>query len=199
MEKKTKTLYTIAKKWQDKIFVIKDVIVKYDDQADTDIDEQIRTIENGCGGGCVWNDTYLSMNMCNEHNIADNEKCGFEENLKIKMGINSEVDILLDKPGEMSTSSIMHVFREIGFDLLIPVNETPNRDELIEAEYAEIMNLVESRRQLKKLMFSCESTDSYVYKIAKECSIMHKKLIKELLERYDRKCGIDEQENQKET
>ena len=197
MEKKTKTLYTIARKWQDKIFVIKDVIVKYDDQADTDIDEQIKSIENGYGRGCVWNDTYLSMDMCDEHNITYNERYGFEEHLKIRMGINSEVDILLDKPGEMSTSSIMHVFREIAFDLLIPVNETPNHDELIEAEYAEIMNLMKSRRQLKKLMFSCESTDSYVYKIAKECSIMHKKLIKELLERYDRKCGIDEQENQK--
>jgi hypothetical protein len=195
MKKKTKNLYSIAKKWQDKILVIKDVIVEYDDKSSEDIDEQIRTIEKGYGGGCVWNDTYLSMDMCNEHNIADNEKYGFEENLKIMMGMNREVDILLDKPGEMSTSSIMHVFREIGFDLLIPVNETepePNHDELIEAEYAEIMNLMESRRQLKKLMFSCESTDSYVYKIAKECSIMHKKLIKELLERYDRKCGIDE-------
>lgn len=195
MKKKTKNLYSIAKKWQDKILVIKDVIVEYDDKSSEDIDEQIRTIEKGYGGGCVWNDTYLSMDMCNEHNIADNEKYGFEENLKIMMGMNREVDILLDKPGEMSTSSVMHVFKELEFDSLIVINESepePNHDELIEAEYAEIMNLMESRRQLKKLMFSCESTDSYVYKIAKECSIMHKKLIKELLERYDRKCGIDE-------
>ena len=198
MIKKTKTLYTIAKKGQDKIRVIKDVIVEYDDEISTaGIDRQIKTIENGYGGGCVWNDTYLSMNMASENNIKDNENYGFEGNIKIMMGINSEVEIILDKPGKMSTSSIMHVFRELEFDALIPINESeaePNHDELIEAEYAEIMNLMESRRQLKKLMFSCESTDSYVYKIAKECLIMHKKLIKELLERYDRKCGIDNEQ-----
>lgn len=198
MIKKTKTLYTIAKKCQDnKILVIKDVIVKYDDEVSTSIDEQVRTIESGYGGGCVWNDTYLSMNMSSATVIKDNENYGFEENLKVMMDMNSEVDIILDKPGEMSTSSIMHVFRELEFDALIPINESeaePNRDELIEAEYAEIMNLMESRRHLKKLMFSCESTDSYVYKIAKECLIMHKKLIKELLERYDRKCGIDNEQ-----
>ena len=84
--------------------------------------------------------------------------------------------------------------RDVEFEIdlkLLAAKLEPNPDELIEAEYTEIMNLMESRRHLKKLMFSCESTDSYVYKIAKECSIMHKKLIKELLERYDRKCGID--------
>lgn len=195
MIKKTKTLYTIAKKWQDKIFVIKDVIVKYDDQADTDIDEQIRTIENGCGGGCVWNDTYLSMDMCNEHNIADNEKCGFEENLKIMMGMNSEVDILLDKPGEMSTSSIMHVFSEFVFDLLIPVNETPNRDELIEAEYAEIIELIECRRMAKKMMLRY-SSDSEMYKKAKDYVIELKKEINRRFAMYDRKCGIEEDNNE---
>lgn len=202
MIKKTKAPYSIAKKWQDKILVIKDVIVEYDDNASEDIDEQIKTIDY-CYGGCLWNDTYLSMNMCNDHNIKDNEKYGFEENLKIMMGMNSEVVIIRDEPDEMSTSSIRYYFdryvqREIDLRLLTDQLKT-NHDELIEAEYAEIMSLMESRRQLKKLMFSCESTDSYVYKIAKECSIMHKKLIKELLERYDRKCGINEQTNQKET
>jgi hypothetical protein len=196
MIKKTKAPYSIARKWQDKILVIKDVIVEYDDKASEDIDEQIRTIENGYGGGCVWHNTYLSMNMCNDHNIKDNEKYGFEENLKIMMGMNSEVVIIRDEPGVMSTSSIRYAFDryvESGIELnLLTAELEPTHDDLIENEYTEIMNLMESRRQLKKLMFSCESTDSYVYKIAKECSIMHKKLIKELLERYDRKCGINE-------
>ena len=110
MIKKTKNLYSIAKKFCDRILVIKDVIVEYDDKSSEDIDEQIRTIEKGYGGGCVWNDTYLSMDMCNEHNIADNEKYGFEENLKLMMGMNSKVEIIRDKPGEMSTSSIRYVF-----------------------------------------------------------------------------------------
>ena len=197
MIKKTKNLYSIAKKWQDRILVIKDVIVEYDDKSSEDIDEQIRTIEKGYGGGCVWNDTYLSMDMCNEHNIADNEKYGFEENLKIMMGMNREVDILLDKPGEMSTSSIMHVFREIGFDLLIPVNETetepPNPDELIEAEHAEIMELIECRRIAKKMMFRY-SSDSDMYKKAKDYVIELKKEINRRFTMYDRKCGIDNEQ-----
>lgn len=194
MIKKTKTLYTIARKWQDKIFVIKDVIVKYDDQTATGIDEQIKSIEYGYVGGCVWNDTYLSMDMASGITINDIEKYGFEENLKIKMGINSEVDILLDKPGEMSTSSIMHVFREIALDLLIPVNETPNRDELIEAEHAEIMELIECRRMAKKMMLEY-SSDSEMYKKAKDYVIELKKEINRRFTMYDRKCGIDEQEN----
>jgi hypothetical protein len=196
MIKKTKNLYSIAKKWQDRILVVKDVIVEYDDEISTGIDEQIRTIENGYGGGCVWNNTYLSMDMSSEINIKDNEKYGFEENLKIMMGMDKEVVIIRDEPGVMSTSSIRYAFDryvESGIELnLLAAELEPDHDELIENEYTEIMNLMESRRQLKKLMFSCESTDSYVYKIAKECSIMHKKLIKELLERYDRKCGINE-------
>lgn len=200
MIKKTKNLYSIAKKWQDRILVIKDVIVEYDDKVSTGIDEQVRTIENGHGGGCVWNNTYLSMDMASEINIKDNEKYGFEENLKIMMGMNSKVEIIRDKPGEMSTSSIRYYFDryvERELDSLITINEPEaelesNHDELIEAEYAEIMNLVETRRQLKKLMFSCGSTYSETYKMAKESSITIKKLIKELLERYDRKCGINE-------
>jgi hypothetical protein len=196
MIKKTKNLYSIAKKWQHSILVIQDVIVEYDARASTGIDEQIRTIENGYGGGCVWNNTYLSMDMSSEINIKDNEKYGFEENLKIMMGMDKEVVIIRDEPGVMSTSSIRYAFDryvESGIELnLLAAELEPDHDELIENEYTEIMNLMESRRQLKKLMFSCESTDSYVYKIAKECSIMHKKLIKELLERYDRKCGINE-------
>lgn len=208
MIKKTKTLYSIAKKWQDKIFVIKDVIVKYDDQVDTGIDEQIKTIEKGYGGGCVWNNTYLAMDMCNEHNIADNEKYGFEENLKIMMGMNSEVEIIADKPGEMTTSLIMHMFErneeecvKLAFRLFLANNKTepnPNPDDMIEAEHAEIMELMECRRIAKKMMFRY-SSDSDMYKKAKDYVIELKKEINRRFTMYDRKCGIDEQEDQKET
>ena len=195
MEKKTKTLYSIAKKWQDKIFVIKDVIVEYDDKASTDIDGKIRTIENGYGGGCVWDNTYLAMDMCNEHNITDNEKYGFEEHLKIMMGMNSEVEIIRDKPGEMSTSSIRYAFdryAELEIDLkLLAAELEPNHYELIEAEYAEIMELVECRRMAKKMMLRY-SSDSEMYKKAKDYAIELKKEINRRFTMYDRKCGIDE-------
>lgn len=198
MIKKTKNLYSIAKKWQDRILVIKDVIVEYDDKVSTGIDEQIRTIENGYGGGCVWNNTYLSMDMCNEHNITDNEKCGFEENLRIMMGMNSEVEIILDKPGELSTSSIMQAFEDnidaydkLEFDLkLLAAEREPNHYELIEAEYAEIMELIECRRMAKKMMLRY-SSDSEMYKKAKDYVIELKKEINRRFAMYDRKCGID--------
>lgn len=199
MIKKTKTLYTIAKKGRDKIRVIKDVIVEYDDEISTaGIDRQIKTIENGYGGGCVWNDTYLSMNMASENNIKDNENYGFEGNLKIMMGINSEVEIILDKPGKMSTSSIMHVFRELEFDALIPINESeaeaePDYDGFIEAEYAEILELMECRRLAKRLM--CRySSESEMFKKAKEYVIELKKEINRRFAMYDRKCGIDNEQ-----
>ena len=202
MIKKTKNLYSIAKKFCDRILVIKDVIVEYDDKSSEDIDEQIRTIEKGYGGGCVWNDTYLSMDMCNEHNIADNEKYGFEENLKLMMGMNSEVEIIRDKPGEMSTSSIRYVFeRDVEFEIdlkLLAAKLEPNPDELIEAEYAEIMELIECRRMAKKMMLRY-SSDSEMYKKAKEYVFELKKEINRRFTMYDRKCGIDEQEDQKET
>lgn len=199
MIKKTKNLYSIAKKWQDRILVIKDVIVEYDDKVSTGIDEQVRTIENGYGGGCVWNNTYLSMNMASEINIKDNEKYGFEENLKIMMGMNSKVEIIRDKPGEMSTSSIMRAFEEnereydkLEFDLkLLAAEREPNHYELIEAEYAEIMELIECRRMAKKMMLRY-SSDSEMYKKAKDYVIELKKEINRRFAMYDRKSGIDE-------
>lgn len=195
MIKKTKNLYSIAKKWQDRILVIKDVIVEYDDKSSEDIDEQIRTIEKGCGGGCVWNDTYLSMNMASEININDNEKYGFEENLKIMMGMNSKVEIIRDKPGEMSTSSIRYAFeRTVEFEIdlkLLAAKLEPNPAELIEAEYAETMELVECRRMAKKMMLRY-SSDSEMYKKAKDYVIELKKEINRRFSMYDRKSGIDE-------
>ena len=205
MSKKTKSLYTIAKKSDDKILVIKDVIVEYDDTAHSteDINKQIVAIENGYGGGCVWNNTYLSMNMCTEPNISDNERFGFEGNLKIMLGMDRTVVYLVDPdhPDEMTVDQIIDTFTKYESDHIPQETETmPNLDnetgrsltddELIEAEFNEIMELIDCRRQAKKILFRYksnselfQSTKNYIDELKNEInrrfSMYDKKIFKE--------------------
>lgn len=205
MSKKTKDLYTIAKKSGNNILVIKDVIVEYDDSGNSTehIDKQIHSIENKYGGGCVWNNTYLSMNMCTEPNISDIEKYGFEGNLKIMLGMDRTVVYLVDPdhPDEMTVDQIIDTFTKYESDHIPQETEkVPNiddengrsltDDELIEAEFNEIMELIDCRRQAKKILFRYksnselfQSTKNYIDELKNEInrrfSMYDKKIFKE--------------------
>lgn len=200
MSKKTESLYTIAKKSGDKILVIKNVIVEYDDSDNSTehINKQIHAIENEYGGGCVWNNTYLSMNMCNERTIRDNEAFGFEGNLKIMMGMDRTV-VYIDEnvSDEMTVDQIIDTFTKYEADHIPQETETmPNindeigrsltDDELIEAEFNEIVELVECRRQAKKILFRYKS-NSELFQSIKNSIDELKKEINRRLNMYDKK------------
>lgn len=203
MSKKTKSLYTIAKKSEDKILVIKNVIVEYDDErkliscgnGTERITKQIAAIENGYGGSCVWNDTYLSMNMSRD---SDNEAFGFEGNLKIMMGMDRTV-VYIDEnvSDEMAVDQIIDTFTKYEADNIPQETETfPNiddevdrsltDDELIEAEFNEIMELVDCRRQAKKILFRYKS-NSELFQSIKNSIDELKKEINRRLSMYDKK------------
>jgi hypothetical protein len=201
MSKKTKSLYTIAKKSDDKILVIKGVIVEYDDSGNSTehINKQIESIEKGYGGGCVWSDTYLSMNMCTEPTISDIKEFGFEENLKLMMGMDKTVVYLVDncRPDEMTVDQIIDTFTKYETDHTPQETESvPNIDdevdrsltdeELIESEFNEIMELVDCRRQAKKILFRYKS-DSELFQSTKKYIDELKKEINRRFGMYDKK------------
>lgn len=203
MSKKTESLYTIAKKSGDKILVIKNVIVEYDDErkliscgnGTERITKQIAAIENGYGGSCVWNDTYLSMNMSRDSDI---EAFGFERNLKLMMGMDRMV-VYIDEnvSDEMTVEQIIDTFTKYEADHIPQETEPiPNIDdeisrsltdeELIDAEFNEIVELVDCRRQAKKILFRYKS-NSELFQSIKNSIDELKKEINRRLNMYDNK------------
>jgi hypothetical protein len=89
---------------------IKDVHITYKDTELTndtnDCDDKISRIVKGIGGGCIWDDNLLVMDMDHEKNISDNEKYTLTKNLNIMLGWNAQlcdVTSSLAPEGELST------------------------------------------------------------------------------------------------
>jgi hypothetical protein len=127
------------------------------------------------------------MDMCNERSIRDNEAFGFEGNLKIMMGMDRTV-VYLDEnvSDEMTVDQIIDAFTKYESDHTpqetesVPdiddeVDRSLTDEELIEAEFNEIMELVDCRRQVKKILFRYksnselfQSTKNYIDELKKE-------------------------------
>ncbi len=208
MIKKTSCLYIVAKRFKDKILVIDNIIVEYIDNKHIDpdvdrkmvIDEKITVVENSLGCSTIWDNKYLVMKMDHPLSIKDNAKFGVDENLRICMGMDCDViHLFRDRKSMMTTSEIFKAFEafenehtsEAADDNVADEDSNDKHtsltpEEMIEAEYTEIMELVEYRRMSKKIMLSC-SSDSEIYKTAKKYVVELKKEINRRFEMYDSK------------
>ena len=89
---------------------VKDVYITYKDTELTndtnDCDDKISRIVKGIGGGCIWDNNLLVMDMDHEKNISDNEKYTLTKNLNIMLGWNAQlcdVTSSFAPDGELST------------------------------------------------------------------------------------------------
>ena len=92
--KQTEHRMTVLVWLHEKTYIMyKDKHVIYDENAPTKtIDDTIRRVEEGIGGGCIWqNGKYLVMDMEHPQIIADIKKYGFDDNLRIDLGWDIEI------------------------------------------------------------------------------------------------------------
>lgn len=105
--KQTEHRMTILVWLHEKTYIMyKDKHVIYDETAPINtIDDTIRRIEEGIGGGCIWrNGKYLVMDMEHPQIIADNKKYGFDDNLRIDLGW--DIEIIELEPSIVTTQEI---------------------------------------------------------------------------------------------
>lgn len=105
--KKTKHKMTILVWSHDKTYIMyRDKYVIYDETAPVNtIDDTIRRIEEGIGGGCIWKcGKYLVMDMEHENIINDIKKYGFLKNLQIDLGW--DIEIIEKQPSAVLTKGV---------------------------------------------------------------------------------------------
>jgi hypothetical protein len=71
--------------------MIKDIKISYDPNVNNPLSDKINKVEEGFGGGCVWDKEIMTMASDHPHVMEDNEKYGLIENIQLMLGWDTNI------------------------------------------------------------------------------------------------------------